>query len=131
MKKSNNYRDILAQAMGGVTFNKTMVVHHLNHDRSDNRVMNLLLIPRSLHSRYHAAYNELKVFRKIDLYKVDDQNIVCHRVIQEFFDYKADMEIFMYAQNHCIFGIQMGADIDQQIEIYCSSVKNLVKKYQK
>ena len=130
-EKKKYYRDILSEAMGGVMFRKDLVVHHLNHNRNDNRVENLLLIPRSLHSRYHAAYNELKLFRKIDLYKVDSMNLACHSVIRNFFEYKCDMEKFMFAQENCIFSIRNGADIDEQIRIYCLSVRNLISKYEK
>lgn len=37
----------------GIDFDKSMVVHHIDFDRTNNNIDNLLLMPRELHSKYH------------------------------------------------------------------------------
>lgn len=37
----------------GIDFSKDYVVHHIDFDRSNNDISNLLLMPRKLHAQYH------------------------------------------------------------------------------
>lgn len=43
-----------------IDFGSDMVVHHIDFDRDNNDISNLLLIPRTLHSEYHEIVRELK-----------------------------------------------------------------------
>ena len=37
----------------GIDFGDDMVVHHIDFDRSNNNIGNLLLMPKELHAKYH------------------------------------------------------------------------------
>lgn len=37
----------------GIEFGDEMVVHHIDFDRSNNNIGNLLLMPKELHAKYH------------------------------------------------------------------------------
>lgn len=42
----------------GIEFGKDYVIHHIDGDRSNNDISNLLLLPLSLHSKYHEYKKE-------------------------------------------------------------------------
>lgn len=44
----------------GIDFGPDMAIHHIDFDRKNNRIENLLLMPRSLHAKYHFAVNSLQ-----------------------------------------------------------------------
>lgn len=37
----------------GIDFDDSMIVHHIDFDRKNNSIENLLLMPRELHAKYH------------------------------------------------------------------------------
>lgn len=58
-ENSLNYRKIYEQHYN-ITLEKDMVIHHIDLDRSNNDISNLLMLPRSLHSKYHMCLNALR-----------------------------------------------------------------------
>lgn len=44
----------------GVEFGKEFVVHHIDGDRSNNDIENLMLMPRDIHSEYHMAKSQVE-----------------------------------------------------------------------
>lgn len=38
-----------------IEFDKSFAVHHIDFDRNNNDIDNLLLLPRGLHSKYHSC----------------------------------------------------------------------------
>lgn len=56
MAKSFNYRKYYKDYYG-IDFDSNYVVHHIDFDRSNNDINNLLLLPSKLHSRYHFFLN--------------------------------------------------------------------------
>ena len=44
----------------GIEFGDEYEVHHLDGDRSNNNIYNLLLLPAPLHSRYHLLKNSVE-----------------------------------------------------------------------
>ena len=60
-KKRTDYKRELSDALFGLTWDsKSFVVHHINHDHHDNRIQNLVLIPKKLHTIYHTDFNYLQ-----------------------------------------------------------------------
>lgn len=51
-RKHTNYRQYYKDYFG-IDFGPEMAVHHIDFDRSNNNIENLLLMPKELHSRYH------------------------------------------------------------------------------
>ena len=43
----------------GIEFGRDMVVHHIDFDRTNNNIDNLLLLPAKLHAKYHFTYSML------------------------------------------------------------------------
>lgn len=43
----------------GITFDKDLEIHHLDWDRSNNDISNLLLIPKATHEKFHFACNAI------------------------------------------------------------------------
>ena len=54
-----NYRDFYKETLG-VDFGSDIAIHHINENKDDNSIQNLVALPRSLHSRFHS----LKQFAK-------------------------------------------------------------------
>lgn len=52
-KKLNNYREKYKQHYG-IDFGREYAIHHIDGDRKNNDISNLLLLPSRLHSSYHA-----------------------------------------------------------------------------
>lgn len=44
----------------GIDFSKDYVIHHIDFDRSNNDISNLLLMPRKLHSKYHFCLDTMR-----------------------------------------------------------------------
>lgn len=57
-RKHVDYRQ-LYKYYYGIEFGRDMVVHHIDFDRSNNSIGNLLLLPNEVHARYHMAYSRL------------------------------------------------------------------------
>lgn len=43
----------------GIDFGKDYVIHHIDFDRNNNDISNLLLLPKELHTQYHIILNIL------------------------------------------------------------------------
>lgn len=55
-----NYRAIYKKYFG-IDFDKNYVVHHMDFNRNNNDISNLLLLPKELHSKYHLIINALTI----------------------------------------------------------------------
>lgn len=57
-RKKVDYRQLYKDYYG-ITFGQDMVVHHIDFDRSNNDISNLLLLPNRLHAKYHFVLSML------------------------------------------------------------------------
>ena len=64
----NNYRQYYKNYFG-IDFGRDYVIHHVNFNRDDNDIGNLLLMPRELHGKYHMNLNYFE-------YYIDSQRIL-------------------------------------------------------
>lgn len=55
-----NYRTIYKKYFG-IEFDKNYAVHHIDFNRANNDISNLLLLPRELHAKYHFIINALTI----------------------------------------------------------------------
>lgn len=60
MSKSVNYRKIYKDHYN-IDFNSDYVIHHIDFDRNNNDISNLLLLPKTLHMRYHELLQALDI----------------------------------------------------------------------
>ena len=102
-KTEYTYVEILENALG-FRWNRTLFeVHHINHDRSDNSINNLLLIPKKLHRRYHWLVNATMHSREdmfkntLNIYMTDDESY-----LHELVSVKSDMAFIMRVQREAI-----------------------------
>lgn len=51
-RKHVDYRQLYKDHYG-IEFGDDMVVHHIDFDRTNNNIDNLLLMPKELHAKYH------------------------------------------------------------------------------
>ena len=89
-KKTKNVKDYRRyyKEYFNIDFGKEFDVHHIDCDRNNNDIKNLLLIPKKLHLTYHTLKNEiepLEVPKKIAGNKVSNSNIAI-ALFLEFFD---------------------------------------------
>lgn len=57
-KSKADYRQIYKDYYG-IDFDSSFAVHHIDFDRQNNAIDNLLLMPRQLHAKYHFVYSQL------------------------------------------------------------------------
>lgn len=58
MDKGSNYRQLYKEWYG-IEFGRDMAVHHIDYDRTNNEIDNLLLLPMELHIQYHVIMSHL------------------------------------------------------------------------
>lgn len=49
---------------------KEMMIHHINYDKKDNRIENLMLVSRKEHGKLHRKENKKIIHCREDAYKV-------------------------------------------------------------
>lgn len=63
MKDTNrlkNYREKYKRYYG-IEFGKEYAIHHIDLDRTNNDISNLLLLPQELHAKYHMILNAISL----------------------------------------------------------------------
>ena len=64
-RKHVDYRQLYKDYYG-IDFDSDMVVHHIDFDRSNNSIDNLILLPNKVHAKYHYA---IQMLTNIDMSK--------------------------------------------------------------
>lgn len=67
--KDENYRKKYKEYYG-IDFDKTFDVHHIDLDRNNNEIDNLILLPKNLHEQYHKCLAEISGITDISKLKV-------------------------------------------------------------
>lgn len=60
INRLKNYREKYKRYFN-INFDQRYVIHHIDLDRTNNDISNLLLLPRELHEKYHLILNALSV----------------------------------------------------------------------
>lgn len=84
MKKvtRHNYRQYYKEYYG-IEFGKEYSVHHIDMNRDNNDISNLLLLPRFIHNKLHLMYNSYKNSHNkfTDISSLFDSNFSDHDVV--------------------------------------------------
>lgn len=64
IEKLKNYREKY-ERFYGITFNSDFDVHHIDFDRTNNDIKNLLLLPKDLHAKYHMILNAIGAYKGV------------------------------------------------------------------
>lgn len=107
-KKGANYKKILSDALGGIRWDtEEYEVHHINHNREDNRVSNLLLLPKKMHRKYHYLMNMIQ-YGGYDLTsKRIDSPYVSSSLAYELVEVREDMAALSGMQEQCAYAVKM------------------------
>ena len=54
-----------------IEFDSSFVIHHIDFDRTNNNIDNLILLPRGLHSKYHQVIREIQGTPKSENHLID------------------------------------------------------------
>lgn len=91
----------------GIDFSKEYDIHHINFDRNNNEIDNLILLPKKLHNKYHSLCNmlfgetigtEKKIDVSLGLYNVSHTADILEKFaktlkeMKEWTIYKNDLE---------------------------------------
>lgn len=113
-RKQTNYRQYYKDYYG-IEFGSDMAIHHIDFDRSNNSIDNLIMLPIGLHSKYHLCINalggvdgELSIDGKIDLHGNASKASALHNladVLNEIDKWRIvkendDMRVFFRGQNN-------------------------------
>lgn len=58
--KLKNYREKYKRYYG-IDFGSEYSIHHIDFDRTNNDISNLLLLPKELHAKYHMILNAISI----------------------------------------------------------------------
>lgn len=97
-----NYIKMYKHELGLQGYNtKLWQIHHINMNRDDNRIENLVCIPKALHERLHSAYNKII---KISQEKILDIEYIIYpydyQNIKDYIEIKSEIHGFIMARNH-------------------------------
>lgn len=60
ISKLKDYREKYKRHYG-IDFGKEFAIHHIDENRNNNDINNLILLPNELHSKYHAQKEQLNI----------------------------------------------------------------------
>lgn len=129
-RKGANYKKILSDALGGITWNsKEFVVHHINHNRGDNRVNNLLLLPKKLHSKYHLLFNHVYYSSYSLTDKNTDSPYIEQSMVYDLVEIRQDITDLSNIQRQLIFAIEYGSYQNYFNQLFRSTLLQFHNKY--
>ena len=106
-----NYRKIYADYYGIEWDSQLFEIHHINRNRNDNNIYNLVLLPKKLHKEYHKIINIIQFdFETVaDVFNVSNYDIYHASEYQELIKIKFDIANIILFQS--------------QIKIFCDNYK--------
>ena len=100
-----NYRKFYEEKLG-ITLEKGYDVHHIDSNRGNNDIINLVAIPKKLHIKYHnkkAKYNEVISLINDLNYFFKCENKKYFETIQSFMDIKNEISNYILIRDNIIF----------------------------
>lgn len=96
-----DYRKIYADYYGIKWDSKLFEVHHIDRDRENNDINNLVLVPKKLHREYHKYLSmiEWDIKSPEDFYNINQTDITHFYQYQEFLKIKSDLMLYVLLRN--------------------------------
>jgi hypothetical protein len=136
MNNKSNYKKIYKDNIHITWDTKIFHVHHIDRDRSNNEIHNLVLIPSKLHSSYHSLLECISSCYKCidDFFIVSEADVLARNYIKEFIDMKNDIFTFISLRDNLLrgyFKYKKGEDFFFIVRTYFPELyrKYLVKEY--
>jgi hypothetical protein len=131
---SKEYSKVLSDAMGISWKSSGFCVHHINHNRKDNSVENLLLLPVKLHRKYHLLEQQTKKLRDEFAFEGIVKDIAFHKkTLFAFIFTMADMEEMKKVQDNIIktkeYCAANGKEFDGR-DMFIAGNREILQKYQ-
>lgn len=131
---SKEYSKVLNDAMGVSWKSSGFCVHHINHNRKDNSVENLLLLPVKLHRKYHLLEQQTRKLRDEFAFEGIVKDIAFHKKTLFAFIYTmADMEEMKKVQDNIIktkeYCATNGKEFDGR-DMFIAGNREILQKYQ-
>ena len=106
MNHKPNYKKIYKDNIHITWDTKIFHVHHIDRDRSNNKIHNLVLIPSKLHSAYHFFLGCIHPYYKSidDFFTVSEADVLSCNNIKRFIDSKNDIFTFISLRDCLISG---------------------------
>jgi hypothetical protein len=100
-RKMKDYRKIYADYYGIKWDSKLFEVHHIDRDRENNDINNLVLVPKKLHREYHKYLSmiEWDIKSPEDFYNINQTDITHFYQYQEFLKIKSDLMLYVLLRN--------------------------------
>ena len=102
--KCTDYRKHYEECTGEKV-KKNYHVHHIDHNRKNNKIKNLVAIPIKLHSKYHNVYIKyLEVLESIKdfYYFYSTEEIKYCKLIKNYMDIKTELYKYISIRNSLI-----------------------------
>lgn len=132
--KKTDYKKILSSALYNFRWDTSrFVVHHIDHNRENNSLENLVLIPKKMHAKYHLASNATRAITpKLFGNNIDVDNLVNNLSwINHFIDCKIDIAMLKSFQDDTIMALRFGLYTRTEIlEFYASRIEYMAQKYE-
>lgn len=126
------YNKILKDALNCIEWDDLIFeVHHINHDRNDNRISNLLLLPKKLHKKYHLLLRYASCFCD-DIIKKDVGIIPKYHIdtISKLIECKNDMAYLYQEQANFIDKVNKTYLVSKSDEdTYIMKLQDISDKY--
>ena len=130
MEKKVNYHKILSDALCMKWDTKYFDVHHINHNRDDNKLNNLVLIPKKLHKRYHLLVRLASSYCD-DILKKDVSHITASHIntLSMLIECKNDMAIIYQEQMNAINNINRLGYSEEILDMYFANIREILIKF--
>ncbi len=93
-----NYRKLYAEYYG-ISINDGYHIHHINRNRNDNRIENLILLPCEVHSKLHWCIDNNIESGIKDMLKMNPHRIgFCSGIVKTFNDILPDLQYWTTAK---------------------------------
>ena len=97
-KKKTDYIKYFKKKTGFCWDSKKYEIHHLDMDRENNDISNLILIPKNIHKRFHALQSKL-LTHQFDIFAPNRLDIFSFLSSEEIIEYFNIKEYFFLLKN--------------------------------